>query len=124
MKKTILITHGHFGQELLKSVEMIAGKQEHTVAFAIDSGDDLSNLQSRLRNVINDNIPTYIFVDIFGGTPFNIAANMMNDKVNVITGVNLPMLLEYYLTEKQDIHKLIDLSKESIKYANQELGLI
>ena len=124
MKNTIIVTHGNFGIELLKSVEMIAGKQDDTVVFSINPGDDLSIVQAQLQKLVIENQITYIFVNIFGGTPFNFAATLMNEQVKIITGVNLPMLLEYYLSEKIDPDNLVDISKASIKYTNKELGTI
>jgi mannose/fructose/sorbose-specific phosphotransferase system IIA component len=122
MKNTIIITHGEFGKELLKSVEMIIGKQTKAVAFSLNPGENLESFKSIIEDYMSENEKYTIFVDLYGGTPFNISGAMISKNVKVITGVNMPMLLEYFTHEEIDIDKLLDASKISIKYVNRELG--
>lgn len=125
MKKTIIITHGNYGKELLKSTEMIIGKQFNTSTLSLMEGDELDSLKSKISQEVDNNKKTFIFVDLFGGTPFNLSTDFLQQKdVFLITGVNMPMLLEYYTKENITAEELTDVSKDSIKYANLELGLL
>lgn len=125
MKKTIIVTHGNFGKELLKSIEMIIGKQFNTVTLSLLEGDEIETLKSKISKEVDLNKKTFIFVDLYGGTPFNLSLDYLQRRdVFLITGVNLPMLLEYYTKENITIEELIIISKDSIKYANKELELL
>ena len=95
----ILISHGNFACEALKSVEMIMGKQEDVTAIAVMPGMDLNETVEKLRKAVAEveaGMNIIIMTDIMGGTPSNAAGILTATMVNVlvITGFNMPMLLE------------------------------
>lgn len=121
----MIITHGNFGIELLKSVEMIMGEQEDSFALGLNLGDDIQALRTETEKVIVENQKadkdTLILVDILGGSPSNVGLYMVkNYGVKLITGVNMLMLIEMFSsreTEELDdlIEKMIGSSVEGIK---------
>jgi len=101
MTAIIVGTHGMFSEELLKSSEMIFGSQENVGSVTFKPGEGLDRLVEKYNNRISelDSTDGVLFmVDLFGGSPFNAASllAMKNDNMEIVTGVNLPMLLEVF----------------------------
>jgi mannose/fructose/sorbose-specific phosphotransferase system IIA component len=120
MEKVIIITHGNYGEELLKSVEMIAGKQENGYAFSINEDTNIDDIKKQVGELIEGD--TYIFVDIYGGSPFNCAISFLsNPKVRVISGFNMPMILEFFVNKNRDVETMIEDSRKSISFVNEEM---
>ncbi|MDK2878778.1 MAG: mannose system component [Thermoanaerobacteraceae bacterium] len=98
----LIVTHGDFGKELLKSAELIVGKQSHVMTLGFFHGDSVERLMENISKAIgtlDEGDGVLVFVDLYGGSPSNATAmnlkkNIMNSKVECITGVNLPMILE------------------------------
>ncbi|NLL30746.1 MAG: PTS mannose transporter subunit IID [Clostridiales bacterium] len=125
MIAVIIATHGSFSKELLKSSEMIFGKQKNvaTISFVAGEGtDDLIEKYNKLLNELDCSDGALIMVDIFGGSPFNAASMiaLKNEKIELITGTNLPMLLEVFAAKDTvTIKELVEIAenagKESVK---------
>ncbi len=94
----LIVTHGNFGLELLKSAELIVGKQENVEALSLNHGDDVEELYNNVKKSIkklDKGEGVLVFTDLFGGSPSNVtAANMKDSKFESVSGVNLPMLIE------------------------------
>lgn len=98
MSNLILISHGRFAEELLKSVEMIVGSQEniHTVCLLPQEGEN--EFRSKLDTILNElEGDITIFADLFGGTPCNIASKkiLAGEKFDLYAGMNMPMIISY-----------------------------
>ena len=94
----LVVTHGHLGQELVAAAEMIVGDISHIKAVSIGWHDDVNDarkdIEKRLAEVEGGN-GVLILTDMFGGTPSNIALSFHDPgKVDVLTGVNLPMIIK------------------------------
>lgn len=119
MTAIIIGTHGNFSEELLKSSEMIFGKQENVgyVTFKPGEGsEDLINKYNELLNTLDTKDGVLFMVDLFGGSPFNAASRIALGKENmdIITGVNLPMLLEVYGSRSfSNLQELVNVAKNS-----------
>ncbi|WP_238883115.1 PTS sugar transporter subunit IIA [Clostridium sp. YIM B02551] len=101
MTAVIVATHGKFSEEVVKSSEMIFGKQENVeyVTFVPGEGtEDLIRKYNEAIEKLDTNEGVLFLVDLFGGSPFNAASTLAiaNEKMDIVTGVNLPMLLEVY----------------------------
>ena len=99
MISVIIGTHGMFSEEILKSAEMIFGAQENVGIVTFKPGEGIENLVEKYNKLIGelDCADGVLFmVDLFGGSPFNAASiiAMKNDNMEIVTGVNLPMILE------------------------------
>jgi PTS system mannose-specific IIA component len=93
----VIATHGRLGEGLLDAMQMIAGEQERVETVALKEGDSIDELKEKLLNAvkqIDDGSGVLVFVDMFGASPSNAAAYLLNEHVEIVTGVNLPMLLE------------------------------
>ncbi|MFO7887549.1 MAG: PTS mannose transporter subunit IID [Eubacteriales bacterium] len=122
MEKVIIITHGNYGEEILKSVEMIAGKQDNAYSFSINEDTYIEEVKKEVESLIDEETYIYIFVDIYGGSPFNIAINFLSkERVNIISGFNMPMILEFFVNRNRNVKTMIEDSKKSIMYVNKEM---
>ena len=121
----ILGTHGKFSLELLKSSEMIFGKQENIECITFETGESADDLVKKYEIAIEklDIKEGLLFmVDLFGGSPFNAASRIAitKDDIDIVSGVNLPMLLEVFAsrdfnTLDEVIKTALDSGKESMK---------
>jgi PTS system mannose-specific IIA component len=93
----LVVTHGHLGQELVAAAEMIVGEISHIKAVSIGWHDDVNDAHNDIeRRVaeVESGSGVLILTDMFGGTPSNIALSFHDPgKVDVLTGVNLPMII-------------------------------
>ncbi len=125
-KAALIITHGSFGKELLKSVEMIMGEQEDANALGLSPGESVDELREKADSIIVENQnadkDNIVFVDILGGSPSNVALYLLKKYKNIklITGVNMLMLIEFFQSREFDelddfIEKIINSGVEGIK---------
>ncbi|MFV0381514.1 MAG: PTS sugar transporter subunit IIA [Breznakia sp.] len=111
----LIITHGEFGIEIVKSAEMIMGSQEDVSALALRPGESVEDLRKQAINVVNANhargLKTIILCDLFGGSPSNVGLYLLSKGVShILTGLSLPMLIEMlqaYKTE-ENLEMLLD----------------
>ncbi len=94
----LVVTHGRLASELVTAAEMIVGEIPNVTAVSIGWYDDPDEAQEEIRNAIErvgGSQGTVVLTDMFGGTPSNLSlAFLEKDRVEVITGVNLPMLIK------------------------------
>ena len=100
----IVATHGKMSNGLVDAAELIIGDTENVYAINLFSGDDVQDLNKEILDTINKINPengVVIFTDLFGASPFNqstLAVHSLSpdqqENIYVVTGVNLPMLLE------------------------------
>lgn len=127
MKKHLLIlTHGEFGKYLLQSAQMIIGETPHATAVSLcheDSPEDfLKKVESEVANISGDII---CLVDLFGGSPCNTALRLSkNRKLQIISGLNLPMLIELYNRLDAETDEVIATAKESIFDVSKKFSAI
>ena len=94
----LVVTHGKLGRELINAVEMIVGSQKQMASVEIQHQDDMptsaENIEKAFQKVSRKD-GVIIFTDLLGGTPSNVSLTMLNrPRVEVMSGVNLPMLLK------------------------------
>lgn len=97
----VVVTHGQLAAELVNSAEMIVGDLPHFVAVSLGWHDDVDHQREeigraieRVRTSAGDEAGVLVLSDMFGGTPANLAVTFVSPNVEVITGVNLPMLIK------------------------------
>ena len=100
MKKIggVIVSHGQLANELLAAAETVVGDISHVTAVSIGWHDDVEMAQDQVERAIasvSDGAGVLVMTDMFGGTPTNIAAMFLkDDEVDIVTGVNLPMVLK------------------------------
>lgn len=92
----LVVTHGDVAKELVNALEMIVGKQEKVQALSIDWEVDVDKAKGHIGKAIaqcgRKNV--LVLTDMFGGTPTNLVLPFAGEDVEVVTGVNLPMLIK------------------------------
>ena len=112
----LLVTgHANFGSGITSSVNLIAGEQEdyqYVDFLPTYSTEDLTAEMTKALEKLNNCEGIIIFTDLMGGTPFNVAAQLGrgNDRIRVLGGTNLPMLVEIVMSRKfmDDLDGLAD----------------
>jgi PTS system mannose-specific IIA component len=93
----VLVTHGHLADEFLGATVHVVGPQERMEAICIAADDDMEARRSDIAAAIarcDTGKGVIMLTDMFGGTPSNLAISLMRPGVEVIAGVNLPMLIK------------------------------
>ena len=99
MKNLLIIcTHGDFGKEIIHSAEMIIGKTENVKYFSLKEGMDPFQYRSLMTEYLDEHEDCGVLclVDLFGGTPCNMATSIPRDNYEIVSGLNLAMLIETY----------------------------
>jgi len=102
----VIVTHGQLANELLSAAEMIVGEINHVTAVSIGWHDDVEVAREEIERAVRRvdvGAGVLLLTDMFGGTPTNIAASYLGDaQVEVVTGVNLPMVIKLAAQEKEE----------------------
>jgi mannose PTS system EIIA component len=95
----LIVTHGRLAIELLNAAEMIVGEVHHITAVSLGWHDDVGMATTMIEKAlerVKGPEGVLILTDMFGGTPTNISSTFLDqDKVEIVTGVNLPMLIKF-----------------------------
>ncbi len=99
MSETLILicTHGCFGQEIINSASMIVGEMKDVQSVSLPKGMDPIVYRQKIECVLEEAKDKNVFcmVDLFGGTPCNMAASLLSvRKFQIVSGLNLAMLLE------------------------------
>ena len=105
----IVTGHGHFATGVTSAVQLVTGIQDGIIACDFDDATAFNSIRVKLEKAVED-LKDYdaivIFCDLFSGTPFNQALDMKvssgNEKINIVYGVNLPLLIEAALAASND----------------------
>jgi PTS system mannose-specific IIA component len=117
----VVVTHGQLAAELMNSAEMIVGELPHMAAVSIGWHEDVDHAREDIGRAIErvrqsaggtdaEPVDVLVLTDLFGGTPANLAVTYVDAHVEVITGVNLAMLLKLARPPKET--DLLTLARE------------
>ena len=127
----VLVTHGRLAAEFVTAMEHVVGPQQRIEAICIGPEDDMEERRNDIADAIcraDGGAGVVILTDLFGGTPSNLAISLMkSDRVEVIAGVNLPMLIRLEGARKtMDLKAAIaaarDAGRKYISVASEILG--
>ncbi|MCX6577278.1 MAG: PTS sugar transporter subunit IIA [Candidatus Aminicenantes bacterium] len=127
----IIVSHGKLGEELLNALTIILGEAPNIEAISIGWYDDVEDSKKKINQSlkrVDQKIGVVIFTDMFGGTPSNLSFSFQkDDRVEVITGVNLPMLIKFVSLQrsnnlKEVARKVVEQGKKNIHLASALLG--
>ena len=94
----VLVTHGRLASELVAALEHVVGAQRNVASVCIGPEDDMELRRKEILDqvaTVDDGSGVVVLTDMFGGTPSNLAISIMDKaKVEIIAGVNLPMLIK------------------------------
>ena len=101
----VLVTHGNLALEFISAMQHVVGKQDQVEAVCIGPEDDMETRRAEiLKKVesVNKGDGAIVLTDMFGGTPSNLALSIMEKaKVEIIAGINLPMLIKLCSLRKE-----------------------
>ncbi|AAV89950.1 PTS system fructose subfamily IIA component [Zymomonas mobilis subsp. mobilis ZM4 = ATCC 31821] len=127
----VLVTHGGLAAEFVTAMEHVVGKQEAVAAICIGPDDDMENRRADIAKAIaevENGDGVILLTDLFGGTPSNLAISLMQPgKIEVIAGINLPMLIRLERARRQqDVQAAVAAAREAgrkyISVASEILG--
>jgi PTS system mannose-specific IIA component len=127
----VLVTHGRLAAEFVTAMEHVVGPQQRIEAICIDAEDDMEGRRNDIAEAIaraDSGAGVIILTDLFGGTPSNLAISLMKSQsVEVIAGVNLPMLIRLEgarktMELKAAIAAARDAGRKYISVASEILG--
>ena len=120
----ILVTHGNLAKEFISALQHVVGKQEQIDAVCIGPDDNMEERRDEIlkkAREVDTGKGTILLTDMFGGTPSNLAISIMDRaNVEVLAGVNLPMLIKLASLRKDGtIKEAVDGAQEAgKKYIN------
>jgi PTS system mannose-specific IIA component len=126
----VVVTHGQLATELVNSAEMIVGDLPHFTAVSIGWHDDVDQAREEIGRAIervglsaggtaDEPASVLVLTDMFGGTPANLGVTYVSPHVEVITGVNLPMLIKLARPPKPT--DLLALAREMREHARDAI---
>ena len=126
MIATIVVTHHTLAEHLIATAEFIAGPNENLVGVGISQSDDVEVVRKRLVEMIKKyhkaGKKVLILTDMFGGTPSNISLALYEpDKVEIVSGVNLPILLKLAGGIKKSEKGLKEIAAEITEYGRKNI---
>ncbi len=113
----VIVTHGNLADALLSTAELVVGKQQRVKTVSFESGQDVGDLQKRIALAVKEvdsGQGTLILVDILGGSPYNASAILVmeNIKIEIIAGVNLPMVFAVLPVREGQLASVADVALE------------
>jgi PTS system mannose-specific IIA component len=127
----IIVSHGKLAEELLNALTIILGEVVNVEAISIGWYDDVEESKKKINQSlhrVNKKNGVVIFTDMFGGTPSNLSFSFLkNDQVEIITGVNLPMLIKFISLQRKNnlkevTRKVVEQGKKNIHLASALLN--
>lgn len=120
----ILVTHGRLAEELVAALEHVVGSQPNIISICIGPDDDMEQRRSEILSSaakVDEGAGVVLLTDMFGGTPSNLAISVMGKaNVEIIAGVNLPMLVKLVSVRKiEPLNDAVESAQEAgRKYIN------
>jgi len=127
----VLVTHGKLASEFVTAMEHVVGPQKAIAAICIGPDDDMEARRADIATAVkavNDGSGVIVLTDLFGGTPSNLAISLMEPgRVEVIAGINLPMLIRLEGARKmmkvtQAVAAAREAGRKYISVASEVLG--
>lgn len=114
----VLVAHGNLAEEFRHALEHVVGSQQQFAVINIQSDDDMEKRRldiEKAANEVNSGSGVIILTDLFGGTPSNLSISLMKEnEVEVIAGINLPMLVKLAsLRDTAGIAEAADMAQEA-----------
>ncbi|MGI9056685.1 MAG: PTS sugar transporter subunit IIA [Pyrinomonadaceae bacterium] len=119
----VLVSHGQVANELLAAAETVVGNLSHIAAVSIGWHDDVELSKAEIQRAIkkvSSGTGVLLLTDMFGGTPTNISAMFIKEnEVEIVTGVNLPMVIK--LASQNSEKSLTEMAKEVEEQGKQSI---
>jgi len=121
----LVITHRRLAEEFVATAELIVGKIENCLGLSLDPDLPVGDLRQQINqamDTVNDGNGVIVLTDMFGGTPSNLSLSFLNTEgIEVVTGVNLPMLLK--LAQSREGQRVDELARIIKDYGRRSISL-
>ncbi len=121
----IIVSHGKLAEELLNALTIILGEAVNIEAISIGWYDDVEESKRKINKSlkrVDQKNGVLIFTDMFGGTPSNLSFSFLQDgQVEIITGVNLPMLIKFVSLQRN--HNIKEVAKKVVEQGKKNIHL-
>ena len=121
----IIVSHGKLAEELLNALTIILGEVANIEAISIGWYDDVEDSKKRINQSlkrVDQKNGILVFTDMFGGTPSNLSFSFLKDNsIEIITGVNLPMLIKFVSLQRSN--NLKDVAKKVVEQGKKNIHL-
>ncbi|MBP1765919.1 MAG: system component [Candidatus Aminicenantes bacterium] len=121
----IIVSHGRLAEELLNALTIILGEAPNIEAISIGWYDDVEDSKKKISQClkrVDQKNGVIIFTDMFGGTPSNLSFSFLRDnQVEIITGINLPMLIKFVSLQRSN--NLKDVAKKVVEQGKKNIHL-
>ena len=121
----IIVSHGKLAEEILNTLTIILGETVNIEAISIGWYDDVEASKKKINeslNKVDQKNGVLIFTDMFGGTPSNLSFSFLKDnQVEIITGVNLPMLIKFASLQRSN--SLQEVAKKVVEQGKKNIHL-
>ncbi|MFH1135176.1 MAG: PTS sugar transporter subunit IIA [Pseudomonadota bacterium] len=121
----LVVTHGRLGAELINTAEFILGKIENSSSISLDGRGSPESMRAEIEKAVktlDQGQGVVILTDMFGGTPSNISLSLLAEgKVEVLTGVNLPMIIK--LAQGRDKQGISELAQQIGEYGRKSINV-
>lgn len=128
----VLVTHGKLAEEFISAMQHVVGPQDQVRSVCIGPEDDMEMRRTEILNKVSEvdnGSGAIVLTDMFGGTPSNLAISIMDKaKVEIIAGINLPMLIKLASLRKdkslkEAVEGAQEAGKKYINVASKLLGM-
>jgi mannose PTS system EIIA component len=125
----VIVSHGQVANELLAAAETVVGDMSHITAVSIGWHDDVEIAKDEIDRAIkkaSQGVGVLVLTDMFGGTPTNISAMFLREnEVEIVTGVNLPMVIKLASTSDEiGLSEMAKLVEEQGKQSIHRTGAL
>ena len=125
----VVVTHGQLADEMVRVIELIVGKQERFRAVSFLPSEDMETMRERVAGAVKEcegGEGVLVFTDMFGGTPSNLSLPFHKENsVEILTGVNVPMLLKVasarLVPEDGDGKTLVEVAAAVSEYGKRQI---
>ena len=124
----VVVTHGRLAEELVNAARTIVGQIPGVAAVSIGWSDDMSAAREAIERAMAEvgGGDVLVLTDMFGGTPTNVSLPFLSSRVEIVTGVNLPMLIKLVSLREGELLEVAravrDQGKGAIYVASEALG--
>ncbi len=122
----IIVCHGRMAEELLNALTIILGEAPNIEAISIGWYDDVEDSKKKINQSlkrVDQKSGVVIFTDMFGGTPSNLSFSFYREShVEIVTGVNLPMLIKF--VSLQRANNLKDVARKAVDQGKKNIHLV
>jgi PTS system mannose-specific IIA component len=115
----VVVTHGQLAAELVNAAGQIVGEIPRIVAVSIGWADDMNVAREAIERALAEvgTDGALVLTDMFGGTPTNVTLPFLSERVEIVTGVNLPMLIKLTSLREGDLLEVARVVREQGKGA-------